>query len=75
MTASCFRWHRLQQLEDWADTVAGDGGCEADTSNSWDFKGSGAWHPLTLSWMPSGGVALSGVALPRRDRDDSYMSE
>ena len=25
--------HRLQPLEDWADTVAGDGS-EADTSNS-----------------------------------------
>ena len=26
--------HHLQQLEDWTDTVAGDGGCKADTSNS-----------------------------------------
>ena len=54
----CAREHRLQQLEDWADTVAGDGGSEADTSNSWKIKMSGAWHPLTLSWMPCGGVVL-----------------
>ena len=34
-------------------------------------KGSGAWHPLTPSWMPCGRGSVG--ALPRRDRRDSQV--
>ena len=43
--------HRLQQLENWADEV--DDGVLHGHDGLVD-KGSGAWHPLTPSWMPCG---------------------
>ena len=51
----CTLRYGLQQLEEWADTVAG---AVVKLTVQTASKGSGAWHPLTQSWMHCGGVAL-----------------
>ena len=51
--------HRLQQLEGWADMVAGDGGCEADTSNSSIQRVRGLASPdpvLDVLWWSGAGL-------------------
>ena len=67
MTASCFRWGTdynslkiglTKLMECLMEMMVVD-------------KGSGAWHPLTPSWMPCGRVSVG--ALPRRDRGDSQV--